>query len=110
MTAGIGEHAARRFLEFFAATIRNKNRRVAYYLCRMSLLRLGRAAPHWRARRHRARSRRDLHKSAAGGGRQADVKLHLARARLVVGQFLAVNPAQPVRGPKQVVRRGKTPC
>jgi hypothetical protein len=26
-----GEHAARRFLEFFAATIRNKNTRVAYY-------------------------------------------------------------------------------
>src|SRR3982074_556066 len=26
-----GEHAARRFLEFFAATIRNKNTRMAYY-------------------------------------------------------------------------------
>ena len=29
--AGAGEHAARRFLEFFAATIRNKNTRMAYY-------------------------------------------------------------------------------
>jgi integrase/recombinase XerD len=29
--AGAGEHAVRRFLEFFAATIRNKNTRVAYY-------------------------------------------------------------------------------
>lgn len=27
-----GENAARRFLEFFAATIRNKNTRAAYYL------------------------------------------------------------------------------
>jgi integrase/recombinase XerD len=26
-----GEHAARRFLEFFTATIRNRNTRVAYY-------------------------------------------------------------------------------
>src|SRR3954470_11349125 len=34
--AGAGEHAARRFLEFFAATIRNKNTRMAYYhaVCR----------------------------------------------------------------------------
>ena len=28
---GAGKHAARRFLEFFAATIRNKNTRMAYY-------------------------------------------------------------------------------
>jgi site-specific recombinase XerC len=40
--------------------------------------------------------------------------LHLAAIRmlfdwLVVGQVLAVNPAHAVRGPKHVVRRGKTP-
>jgi hypothetical protein len=29
--AGSGENAARRFLEFFAATIRNRSRRMAYY-------------------------------------------------------------------------------
>ncbi len=29
--ADAGEHAVRRFLEFFAATIRNRNRREAYY-------------------------------------------------------------------------------
>src|SRR5271169_6480241 len=28
---------------------------------------------------------------------------------LVVGQILAVNPAHAVRGPKHVVKRGKTP-
>jgi hypothetical protein len=28
---------------------------------------------------------------------------------LVVGQVLAANPAHPVRGPKHVMRRGKTP-
>ena len=42
------------------------------------------------------------------------VKQHLAAVRmlfdwLVVGQVLAVNPAHAVRGPKYVVRRGKTP-
>ena len=30
LIAGAGEHATRRFLEFFAATIRNRNTRVAY--------------------------------------------------------------------------------
>jgi hypothetical protein len=29
--ADAGEHAAHRFIEFFAATIRNKNTRMAYY-------------------------------------------------------------------------------
>jgi hypothetical protein len=32
IVAEAGEHASRRFLEFFAATIRNKNTRQAYYL------------------------------------------------------------------------------
>src|SRR6266571_4529383 len=31
LIADAGEHAVRRFLEFFAATIRNKNTRMAYY-------------------------------------------------------------------------------
>src|SRR5689334_4669232 len=31
LVADAGEHAARRFLEFFAATIRNRNTRIAYY-------------------------------------------------------------------------------
>ena len=31
MIAAASDHAARRFLEFFAATIRNKNTRMAYY-------------------------------------------------------------------------------
>jgi integrase len=42
------------------------------------------------------------------------VKQHLAAIRmlfdwLVVGQILAINPAHAVRGPKHVVKRGKTP-
>jgi integrase len=42
------------------------------------------------------------------------VKLRLAAIRLlfdwlIVGQILAINPAHAVRGPKHVVKRGKTP-
>ena len=42
------------------------------------------------------------------------VKQHLAAIRmlfdwLVVGQVVAINPAHSVRGPKHVVKRGKTP-
>jgi site-specific recombinase XerD len=42
------------------------------------------------------------------------VKQHLAAIRmlfdwLIIGQVLAVNPAHAVRGPRHVVRRGKTP-
>lgn len=42
------------------------------------------------------------------------VKQHLAEIRtlfdwLVIGQVLATNPADAVRGPKQVVKRGKMP-
>ncbi len=112
--AGAGAHAARRFLEFFAATIRDKNTRMAYY----------RAACHffgW-VERHRIAELADIepvHLAAYIEGLQETaakptVKQHLAAIRmlfdwLVVGQVLAVNPAHAVRGPKHVVRRGKTP-
>ena len=112
--ADAGDHAARRFLEFFVATIRNKNTRMAYY----------RAACHfftW-VEQHEIGELADIepvHVAAYIEALQATaakptVKLHLAAIRmlfdwLVVGQVLAVNPAHAVRGPKHVVRRGKTP-
>jgi site-specific recombinase XerD len=112
--AGAGDHAARRFLEFFAATIRNKNTRMAYY----------RAACHFFAwvEQHEIGELADIgpiHVAAyievlQTTAAKPTVKLHLAAIRmlfdwLVVGQVLAVNPAHAVRGPKHVVRRGKTP-
>jgi site-specific recombinase XerD len=112
--AGAGEHAARRFLEFFAATIRNKNTRMAYYRAACSFF-------AWLEQRsiaelvdieplHVAAYVEALQETAA----KPTVKQHLAAIRhlfdwLVVGQVLAVNPAHAVRGPKYVVRRGKTP-
>ena len=112
--AGAGDHAARRFLEFFAATIRNKNTRMAYY----------RAACHFFSwvERHEIGELADIEPIHVAAyievlqttAAKPTVKLHLAAIRmlfdwLVVGQVLAVNPAHALRGPKHVVRRGKTP-
>src|ERR1700681_2452633 len=112
--AGAGDSAVRRFLEFFAATIRNKNTRMAYY----------RAVTEFFAwvERHKIGQLVDiepLHVAAyveTLGTRMAKptVKQHLAAVRmcfdwLVTGGVLTVNPAHAVRGPKHVVKRGKTP-
>src|SRR5580704_7488778 len=112
--AGAGEHAARRFLEFFAATIRNRNTRMAYY----------RAVTEFFAwvERHKIGGLVDiepLHVAAYVEALQTTaakptVKQHLAAIRmcfdwLVTGGVLTVNPAHAVRGPKHVVKRGKTP-
>src|SRR5208337_4838912 len=111
--AGAGEHAARRFLEFFAATIRNKNTRMAYYrgCCQFFA---------W-CDRHRIGEIADIEplhvaayvESLGQSMAKPTVKQHLAAVRmlfdwLVVGQILAANPAHAVRGPKHVVNRGKT--
>ena len=50
--ADAGEAAARRFLEFFAATIRNKNTRMAYYRAVCQFFAWCDRLPHWRDRRH----------------------------------------------------------
>jgi hypothetical protein len=46
-----GDRAARRFLEFFAGTIRNKNTRMAYYRAATRFFAL-RPSQAWRDRRH----------------------------------------------------------
>jgi site-specific recombinase XerD len=111
--AEAGDQAARRFLEFFAATIRNKNTRMAYY----------RAAARFFAwcDQHKIGEIADiepLHVAAyveamAKDFEKPTVKQHLAAIRmlfdwLVTGQIVATNPAHSVRGPKHVVKTGKT--
>lgn len=113
LVAAAGPDASRRFLEFFTATIRNKNTRMAY----------GRAASQFFAwcDRHKIGELADIepmHIAAYVETLQAamakpTVKQHLAAIRhlfdwLVTGHIVAVNPATSVRGPKHVVRRGKT--
>jgi site-specific recombinase XerD len=104
---------ARRFLEFFAATIRNKNARMAYHRAACAFfawleqheIGLVEVEPI-----HVATYVETLVTTAA----KPTAKQHLAALRhlfdwLVVGQVLAVNPAHAVRGPKHVIKRGKTP-
>ncbi len=106
--------AAKRFLEFFAANIRNPNTRKAYFRnvetfavwCHaQGFDELVDVEPiHVAAYIERLGHRLS----------KPSVKQHLAAIRmlfdwLVVGQVVATNPAAPVRGPKHVVRKGKTP-
>jgi site-specific recombinase XerD len=111
--AAAGEKAARRFLEFFAATIRNKNTRQAYYHAVVRFF-------TW-CDKHKIGEIADiepLHVAAYIEALGKDfekptVKQHLAAIRmlfdwLVTGQVVATNPAHAVRGPKHVVKTGKT--
>lgn len=112
--AAAGDQAAWRFIEFFTANIRNQNTRRAY----------GRAVGdffRWcESRRiHRLEQINPTVVAAYIEQRgetlsKPSVKQHLAAVRmlfdwLVIGQVIPMNPASAVRGPKHVVRRGKTP-
>lgn len=114
LVTAAGGRAERRFLEFFAATIRNPHTRRAYARAVADFL-------AWcDARRVPALAAvQPLHVAAwveqLGRERSAPtVKLRLAAVRhlfdwLVTGGVVPVNPAAPVRGPRHVVRQGKTP-
>jgi integrase/recombinase XerD len=118
-------NASRRFLEFFAASIENDNTRMAYYravcsffawLGQIGINEFADIEPFHVAAYLKALKVTDRH-SQAENERPASkptVKQHLAAIRmlfdwLVVGHVLAINPAHAVRGPKHVVKRGKTP-
>lgn len=108
-----GDHAARRFVEFFTATIRNRNTRAAYaqgvgqfcIWCEKRGVELTGITPIIIA----------AYIEELTGKRSAPtVKQHLAAVRmlfdfLVTGHVVDVNPAWSVRGPRHVVKKGKTP-
>jgi len=111
--AQAGDHAARRFIEFFTATIRNGNTRRAYakavsdFLawCEGHSLTLPGIEPV-----HVATYIEQLTRSKAA----PTVKQHLAAIGMLFdwltsGGILPFNPAASVRGPKHSVKRGKTP-
>jgi site-specific recombinase XerD len=125
MIAEAGARAARRFLDFFAAAIENDNTRMAYYRAVCSFF-------AWLEEHgigglldiepfHVAAYLKSLKVSEPGDrtvrlryAARPTVKQHLAAIRmlfdwLIVGQVLAINPAHAVRGPKHVVKSGKTP-
>jgi site-specific recombinase XerD len=114
LIAAAGERASLRFLEFFAANIRNPHTRRAY----------GRAVAAFLAwfEEHGGRSIeavQPLHVAAWIEMQQQEhaaptVKARLAAIRhlfdwLVTGQVVPVNPASSVRGPSHTVTIGKTP-
>jgi integrase/recombinase XerD len=109
--ADAGDSATRRFLEFFTANIENPNTRAAYARAVAQFLR-------WCEWRRLAL--RDIEPIAiaayfqAHPGSDPTRKQHLAAVRmlfdwLVTGQVVPYNPASSVRGPKHVVKKGKTP-
>jgi site-specific recombinase XerD len=111
--ADAGDQAAKRFVEFFTATIRNPHTRKAYAhaagdffaWCEGHGLALPAIEPLHVAAYVELITR---DKSAP------TVKQHLAAIRmlfdwLVTGQVVPLNPASSVRGPKFSVKRGKTP-
>jgi len=107
-----GDRAAFRFIEFFTATIRNRNTRVAYAHAITQFF-------AW-CESKRIYSLEQINPVVIGvyienhPGAAPTVKQHLAAIRmlfdfLVTGQIVPMNPASSVRGPKHVVHRGKTP-
>ncbi len=111
--ANAGGDAVRRFIEFFTANIRNPNTRAAYAFavvrfadwCEVRGIALAQLTPVIVAAYIEELGQR-LDKPS--------VKQHLAALRmlfdyLVTGQVLPANPAYAVRGPKHVVKTGRTP-
>lgn len=105
---------AERIIEFFTAQIRNPNTRKAYakatgdfaaWCAEYGITELAQVRPV-----HVAAYIEGLQKKIAA----PSVKLQLAAIRmlfdwLVVSQVVPINPASSVKGPKHVVKKGKTP-
>jgi integrase/recombinase XerD len=106
--------AQKRFVEFFTATIRNRNTREAYARAIRSFL-------DW-CEAHKVTELIAIQpvmvaayiEDIGTAYSKPTVKQSLAAIRmlfdwLVTGQIVEVNPAWSVRGPKHVIKRGKTP-
>jgi len=114
IVAATHRDASERFLEYFAATIRNPNTRAAYMNAAADFLRFEPVADLGSLAEVRL-----IHVSLyieSVGDRFAPqtVKLRLAALRglfdwLARHGVLETNPAAPVRGPSYTVKRGKTP-
>ncbi|KKL76666.1 hypothetical protein LCGC14_2042610 [marine sediment metagenome] len=111
--AAAGQRATYRFIEFFTAHIHNPNTRAAYF---RAVQRFSRWCEGHNLELHQVNSVlvakyiQELGEAVAA----PTVKQHLSAIRmlfdyLVTGQVVAINPAHAVRGPKHVVKTGKTP-
>ena len=113
IVADMGDKASERFFTFFTDNIRNPNTRAAYFhnanrffaWCESRKLRFDQIKSF-----HVSAYLEELSLTLAA----PSVKQNLATIRmlfdwLIIGQVCEINPAQAVRGPKHVVKRGKTP-
>src|SRR6201987_1646216 len=111
LVAAAGPRATEAYIEFFTATIRNRNTRLAYARACYQFF-------HWaRENGLTLDTVRPFHVAAyieQMPGSKPTIKQKLAAIRmlydfLVIRQLVPVNPTASVRGPKYVVKRGKTP-
>ena len=114
LVASAGEQASRRFLEFFAAQIRNPHTRRAYartsacffaWMGEVGVTSLSGIQPLHVASWIELEGR----KVSAPSVKQRLAALRHLFDWLVMGQVIPANPAASVRGPRYVVRAGKTP-
>jgi integrase/recombinase XerC len=114
LVAAAGDDAEQRFLEFFTANIRNPHTRRAYAQATREFLAWCDAAGA-----PSIASVQPMHVAAyieqlARERSAPTAKQRLAAIRhlfdwLVIGQVIRTNPAASVRGPKHIVKKGKTP-
>jgi site-specific recombinase XerD len=115
--AQAGDDAATRFLEFFTVNIRNSNTRAAYVQAVRQFLRwcedhqlgLTLVEPMHVAVYIEQLGRREENPLSDPSIKQHLAAIKMLFAWLVTGRVLSRNPAASVRGPKHVVKRGKTP-
>src|SRR5215471_11630419 len=111
LVAAAGPRATDAYIEFFTATIRNRDTRLAYARACYQFF-------HWCQENGLTLDTvRAFHVAAyieQMPGSKPTIKQKLAAIRmlydfLVVRQLVPLNPTASVRGPKYVVKRGKTP-
>jgi hypothetical protein len=113
LIATVGDAAAWRYVEFFTANIRNPNTRRAYARAcgrffawcddrglTLTMIRPHDVAPY-------IKTLQQTH--SAPGVKQQLAAVRMLFDRLITGQVASSNPASAVRGPKHVVKTGKTP-
>jgi site-specific recombinase XerD len=112
--AAAGDRATWRFVEFFTANIRNPNTRAAYARAVAAFCAWCEERGYDFLRVTPVAIATYVEQLLADGLARPTVKQHLAAIRMlydymVTGGFLPFNPAASVRGPKHVVKKGKTP-
>ncbi len=113
LIAAVGDQASWRYVEFFTANIRNPHTRGAYARacsrffawCETRGLSLTNIRPFDVA----ASIEEVQEKHGAPGVKQQLAAVRMLFDWLITGQVVPMNPAAAVRGPKHVVKTGKTP-